>query len=152
VSPESDLKSIQARWVLGLVPPEDLPRIATDLLCQGIESKSLVELAGLARNEGGAPALFERALDELGCGAMEPTDALKRYAKAVSTSILASETSPLEGAKRIWRATLYEGSQGWHDLDPFIYAASEAESRPEDREFFERAIVEEARRWSRFEF
>jgi hypothetical protein len=152
MSPKSDLKSIQARWVLGLISGEDLSGIATDLLCQGVESESLVELAGLSRNEGGASALFERALDELGCGAMEPTDALKRYAKAVSASILASETPPLDGAKRIWRASLSVGAHGWHDLDPFAYAASEAESRPEDRELFERAIIEEARRWSSHEF
>ena len=132
--------------------PEDLPGIATDLLCQGIESRSLIELAGLSRNEGGAPVLFEQALDELGCGTMEPTEALGRYAKAVSTSILASEIPPLEGAKRIWRAKLYVGLHGWHDLDPFVYAASEADSRPEEREFFERAITEEARRWARLEF
>ena len=80
---------------------------------------------------------------------MEPTDALKRYAKAVSTSILASETPPLEGARRIWRATLCVAAHGWHDLDAFIYAVSEAERRPEDRQFFEAAIVEEARRWAR---
>jgi hypothetical protein len=152
MSQEPDLKSIQARWILGLISAGDLPNIATSLLLQGIESKALIELAALSREQAGAADLFEQALDELGCGAMEPTDALKRYAKTVSTSILASETPPLDGAKRIWRATLYVGAHGWHDLDPFVYAASEAESRPEDRELFERAIIEEARRWSSFEF
>jgi hypothetical protein len=151
VSLESDLKWIQARWILGLISPEDLPRIATDLLGQDVESRSLVELAGLSRTEGGAVALFEQALDELGCGAMEPTDALRRYAKAVCASIRASETPPLEGARRIWQATLYVGAYGWHDLDPFIYAVSEADSRPQDRKFFEAAILEEARRWARFD-
>jgi hypothetical protein len=97
MSPESDLTWIQARWILGLISPEDLPRIATELLCANIESRFLVDLAGLSRTEGGAAALFEQALDELGCGAMEPTDALKLYANAVSASILASETTPLEG-------------------------------------------------------
>jgi hypothetical protein len=152
MSTEADLKAIQARWVLGLVSGEDLPTIATTLLSQGIESKALVELAGLSRTEAGAPGLFERALDELGCIAMEPTEALKHYAKAVSASILACETSPLDGAKRIWRATLYVGAHGFHDLDPFVYAASEAESRPQDRELFERAIIDEARRWHSAEF
>jgi hypothetical protein len=72
--------------------------------------------------------------------------------KAVSDSILAGEISPLEGAKRIWNATLAVNPHGWHELDAFIYAASEADSRPEDQEFFEKAIVEEARRWSMQEF
>ncbi len=147
MSAEADLKAIQVRWVLGLVSGKDLPSIATTLLTQGIESKSLVELAGLSRTEAGAPDLFEQALHELGCIVMEPTEALKHYAKTVSASILARETSPLDGARRIWRATLYVGAHGFHDLDPFVYAASEAESRPQDRELFERAIIDEARRW-----
>jgi hypothetical protein len=92
--------------------------------------------------------MFAEALDELACGNMEPTEALELYAKAVSTSIVASEVRPLDGAKSIWRATLLVGVHGWHKLDPFIYAASEAESRPEDKEFFERAILEEARKWA----
>jgi hypothetical protein len=136
MSPESDLTWIQVRWILGLISPEDLPRIATELLCADIESRFFVELAGLSRTEGGAAALFEQALDELGCGAMEPTDALKLYAKAVFALILASKTSPLEGARRIGKRNYNVGLLGWHDRDPFICAVSEAESRPEDRQFF----------------
>lgn len=37
----------------------------------------------------------------------------------------------------------------FHELDPFIYAESEAEDRPSDREFFRTAIVNEATRWVR---
>ena len=152
MSLELDLKSIQTRWVLGLIHGSELPGLATDLLCQGIHSKYLHHHAGLSPNEGGAIALFEQALDELGCGFMEPTEALRRYAKAVSTSILASEVSPLEGANLIWQAKLHVAADGFHDVDPFVYAASEAETRPQDRDFFEQAIVEEAKRWNSAEF
>jgi hypothetical protein len=50
----------------------------------------------------------------------------------------------LEGAKRIWQATLNAELNGFHDLDGFIYAASELEERPEDKALFEKAIIEEA--------
>jgi len=36
----------------------------------------------------------------------------------------------------------------FHGADTFIYAASEYEDRPEDRDFFVSAIVKEAHRWA----
>jgi len=142
------LKSIHARWSLGLIRSNDLPNIAADALSNGFESKSLVELAALSQTETDeAPKLFECAMNELGQEVMSKADALKIFARVTSASILASELTPLEGAKRIWRATVDAGVKGFHDLDPFIYAASEMEDRPEDRPFFERAILEEAKRW-----
>ena len=151
MSSKFDLKSIQAQWILGLIPGDDLIDIAADALAQGVKSKSLVELAGLSQNETQeAQRLFQRALDEIGQAGMVKADALKHYAKIVSASILASEVAPMEGAKRIWRATLNANVEGFHDLDGFIYAASELENRPEDEELFEKAIREEAGRWSSF--
>jgi hypothetical protein len=148
-----NLKSTQAQWVLGLIPSDDLPAIAGQALADGIESKSLIELAGLGRSEmQEARNLFERSLNELGCKSMEKAEALGRYAKIVSTLILASEVAPLEGAKRIWQATRKAGLNGFHDLDGFIYAASELEERPEDKALFEKAIIEEAKSWSSFEY
>lgn len=145
---ETELRQIQARWILGLISSEELPELATGLLSRGIESSSLIELAGSASHATGMRDLFNEALDELGCRTMEATEALRVYARAVSTSILEGETPPVEGARSIWRATLLVRAHGWHELDPFIYAASEAEDRPEDRELFERAILEEAKKWA----
>ena len=146
-----DYKSVQARWVLGLIPSDDLPNIATQALSAGIESKSLAELAGLTGNETDeARKLFEQVLNELGGEGMKTADALKHYAKIVSTSILASEITPLEGAKRIWQTTLNASVPGFHDLDGFIYAASELEDRPEDKALFEKTIIDEAERWSKW--
>jgi len=143
-----ELKWLQTQWTLGLLSIGKLPEIATTLLCDGIESKALIELAGLTRKEPGAAELFEQALEELGCSPLEPIDAVRYYAKAISASIVASEITPLEGANRIWRAVLHVDLHGFHELDPFIYAASEIPDRPWDRKFFEDAIVEEARRWT----
>jgi uncharacterized protein YbjT (DUF2867 family) len=149
MSSKFDIKSTQAEWILGLIPRDDLVDIAAEALAQGIKSKHLVELAGLSQTETQeAERLFERALDEIGQPGMVKADALKQYARIVSALILASKIAPLEGAKRIWRATLKAGIEGFHDLDGFIYAASELEDRPEDKELFESAIRDEARRWS----
>jgi hypothetical protein len=143
-----DVKSIHAQWVLGLIAPDDLPDIAINAIAAGLESKSIVELAGLSKDQmGAAPGLFEKVLNDLGLRDLEKKDALKRYAKLISTSILASDITPLEGAKRIWRATIKAGVSEFHDLDGFIYAASELEDRPEDKAQFEKAIFAEAARW-----
>lgn len=144
-----DLKSVQAQWILGLIFTDDLPEIAAKALSAGIESKSLVELAGLAKSETrDAGNLFEQSLSELGCKSMEKADAVRYYAKIVSVLILASEVTPLEGAKRIWQASRRLNSMDFHDVGAFIYAASELEDRPEDKALFEKAIYEEARRWN----
>jgi hypothetical protein len=146
---ESYFEPIMARWALGLIRSDELPDIAAGALSNVFESTSLLALAGRSQGETDeARKLFERALNELGHGVMSKTDALRIYAKITSTSILASEFTPLEGANRIWRAKRDSGVTGFHDLDPFIYAASEMEDRPEDKEFFERAIIEEAKRWA----
>src|SRR5208283_1985193 len=110
----------QALWVLGLIPSDDLADIATQALTQGIESKSLLELSGLTGNEPQeARKLFAQALNELGCKDIEKADALKLYAKTISSLILALGITPLEGAKRIWQATLTARIERFHDLDGF---------------------------------
>ncbi|MDR3414384.1 MAG: hypothetical protein P4L87_26060 [Formivibrio sp.] len=145
---ELNLKSIQAQWVLGLIPADDLPDIAAKAVSAGIESKSLIELAGLNGSDTDETRkLFEQALNELGFGSMRKIDALRHYARFISAAILNSELAPLEGAKRIWQASRRSTLPDFHDLDAFIYAASELEDRPQDRVLFEKAILAEAARW-----
>jgi hypothetical protein len=67
--PDPDvLRETMARYVLRLVPSEDLKVHAQALLVAGYESASLSALAGATRNEPPADLrdLFERALRELG--------------------------------------------------------------------------------------
>lgn len=139
----------EALWVLALLPTEEIPALASDWLAQGLESQSLVELAICSPDESeDIRRRYNLVLSEFGCGGMSQTEALKRYAKYVSGSILTSELTPLVGARLVWRATLNAGLRDFHDLDAFIYAASEMEDRPQDRRFFEQAIRDEAKRWS----
>ncbi len=145
-----DLKRIEALWVLGLLSSDELPDLAAEALAQGFESKSLVELAGCLPDEtDDIRRLFNRSLREItGKRRMLKTDALRIYAKQISTAILTSEISPLDGARLVWRATLKAGVRGFHELDGFVYSASEMEDRPEDKRLFEKVIGEEAKRWS----
>jgi len=134
-------------WTLNLLKPEILPNAAAEWLVEGFDSESLVLLAGLTFAElDQARILFERALRELGRPAMSRKDAILRYTRLVSIEILRGEIAPYDGAKKIWHATIGLDSP-LHEVDTFIYAASEYEDRFEDQDFFALEIIKEARRW-----
>src|SRR5262245_34768850 len=60
---------VAARWVLGLIPSQALPQIATEALQAGLDSPSLRELAGeLHPTLDASGPLFEKLLDEVGVG------------------------------------------------------------------------------------
>jgi hypothetical protein len=143
-----NLEIAEALWVLGMLPTEDLPDLAADAIAQGIKSVALVKLAECSSQESQEiEQLFDNFLTQKG-GSMAKMHALKLCAKVVSQQILESKVTAQDGAKEIWRATLKARIDGFHELDAFIYAASEMEDRPQDRNLFEKAIMEEARRWS----
>ena len=142
-----NLEIAEALWVLGMLPTEDLPDLAADAIAQGIELEALVKLAGCSPQESQEIAqLFDDFLKQKG-GGMSKMHALQLYAKIVSQQILESKVTAQDGAKEIWRATLKARIDGFHELDAFIYAASEMEDRPQERNLFVKAIMEEARRW-----
>jgi len=143
-----DIKLAEARWVLGLTPIEELPALAENALADGIESESILRLAVCSVGEiDEITRLFKRILVEAGGGNMLKIEALKYYAKQIATQILSSEISPQQGVRLIWTATINAKEKDFHELDAFIYAASEMDDRPADKEFFEQAILEEAKRW-----
>jgi len=105
-------------------------------------------LAGLTKVDiSDAPELFAHALKDLGLPLLTRLAAARVYSIAISRQILKGEISPRDGANKIWDAVVLAVTDS-HDLDPFIYAASELESRPEDRDFFEAAILKEAALWA----
>lgn len=134
---------------LNILDEASLPALAARLVADGLESPALIELAGIPTgNESDIRRLFAGALVELGISIPDSHEALHGYAHDQSCSLLAGEISPYECAKAIWHACLASGVV-CHDLDPFIYAASEFEDRSADRDFFSCAILEEARRWAK---
>jgi len=113
-----------------------------------MDSRTLRILAGLTHDEAtDATNLFKQALEELGMSEITRSDAARICASAISRQIISGDLSPQEGANKIWDASIRVNDPGFHDLDPFIYAASELQSRPQDREFFNREIVKEAESW-----
>lgn len=135
--------------VLGLLDKNVLIGMASDAMNAGDDDEDIVQIAICADSEiDEMRRLFQQLLLKRGGGAMSKIDALKHYAKEISGSILRKTVSPVEGAKAIWRASLGAQIVDFHELDPFIYAASEIDDRPSENAFFVNAIVEEARRWA----
>lgn len=144
------LKEAEALWMLGLLRVENLPEWASSILSSGIETEEVLQLAiSLPNGDQDLGSLFENILKTNGRGDMSQVDALRLYAKQISKSILSEKISPINGANLIWDATLKAKQQGFHELDPFIYAASEMADRPADKELFENAIRAEAKIWGK---
>ncbi|WP_157537981.1 hypothetical protein [Kitasatospora azatica] len=126
---------------------EDLPTIAAEALAAGIGSPSLVDLAYVRSGDSDeARDLFLDAMDELGVSRpQDPTDAFQ-LARFIATEILAGTVSPESGAWQI----------GWRAWDPhpdhpaelaiFMGLASASEDYPDERDYYEQAIIREARR------
>jgi len=144
-----DLRTAEYHWMLNLLRPEDLPEIATEALANDVESESLLKLACSYPTDYPEDLirLFKKVLSEVGLGTMSEVDAVRSYAREISTAILDATLSPLEGARRIWHATRRAKIENFHEMDEFIYSASEMEDRPEDKDFFENAIRELAKGW-----
>ena len=143
---KTDLKYVQSLWLLGLFNNNELPQLAANLMQEGYSSDSLVKLAICAKD--GTEEIrkcFEQVLIDLNMPTLSKQKALKEYGKHVLNLIIAGEIAPYDGAKNIWKTCIKHREVGDHEFDPFIYAASEMEDRPNDREFFEAAILNEAR-------
>lgn len=142
-----DIDVLEAGWCLGLIGPEQLPDVAIDLLQAGVENNDVLILSALAPEDSVlAVSLFDKILRELGRGNLPKVEAALVYAKYISRRILSNEIDAIDGAKMIWRAYRNAADSGIYDLDPFVYAASEAEARVADREFFNGEIKKQAER------
>lgn len=144
----------QALSVLGFIPDERLSQeVGIKGLETGLDTETLRILASLAPSEAvEAHQLFENVLKEFGLPALGRADAARVYARAISKQILNAELSPYDGANRLWEASIRVNSARGNeprfcDLDTFVYAASEIESRPEDVDFFNSEIMKEASTW-----
>ncbi|HEX8172202.1 MAG TPA: hypothetical protein VF824_16830 [Thermoanaerobaculia bacterium] len=128
---------------LRLIAGTDLPNVAREALSDGYDSRSLRILA-VSDNDPDVDRLFDDALAEAGFAPLSPREAALAYARSICERILLGEIRPYDGAKAIWRVSLDVGGTLVPELDPFIYAASESEDRPEDCEFFDEEIKKQA--------
>ena len=138
---------VVAKHTLRLLSPESLVAFAIEALGDGHESPSLVNLAGLVGIEmGEAELFFNRAITELGIRRPDLKEAILLLARQKSRDIVSGRVAPCQGARDIWRLSL-EYPDGVPTLDPFIYAASECDDRPEDLELFNKIIVDSAEKF-----
>lgn len=138
---------VAAEAMLGLLGPDELSSAAVAALEGDLDSPALVALASLPKGADAieARALFDRALNELNVTAPSPRDAIICLAEQIAAEIVRGAVAPYAGAKRIWELSRRGRTERIRELDPFIYAASEWEERPEDRVRFEQDIICEAR-------
>ncbi|XSG77480.1 hypothetical protein ACP8Y2_10770 [Herpetosiphon llansteffanensis] len=160
-SKPSRINIIQARYVLGRIPNSELPKLATQLLIDGYDSLALRILAGLQAYEIDLQAntLWEQIKTDLALTPMTSRDAARIYAIDALQQVILGTIDPFIAAEELWDVSIEAKSSDktsntqnslqseFHDLDPFVYCASEAHSRPGDREFFRQAILSEARDW-----
>jgi hypothetical protein len=141
-----DLALVQARWRLGVLPPESLPEIARRALADGEEGPALRALAALrdpARSEVGS--LFEDALDETGHRAMGLEEAGTLVAGDLAAKVLAGELSPVEGARRIaW--DVWDRCRTLEHLGIFVTLMERWDGERDHCEVIEEAIRREARK------
>lgn len=119
---------------LGLLAADRVALLATLALESGADNVRIRQLAGrcLWDNSRLATVLVE-ALGDAGVRLPARDAAARHIATAVSSEIVRERVDPLNGASYLAEISRAVGSN-FHELDPFIYAASEAEDRPSDRE------------------
>jgi hypothetical protein len=140
------LEVAASKVALGLLLSEEFSDVAVLALEDGCDSPSLRILAGLTAAEADeARALFDRALAELNVCVPSKRDAVMRLARETAKELLSGAMAPHAGAKQIWELSLRIPDENLPELYSFVYAASEWEDRPEDRQVFEAGIAAAAR-------
>jgi len=95
------LEQAEALFVIGRLPGEDLPGLATGLLESGTDSPAMRELAGLSRPTlRDAGVVFERMIRELDRTLPTKEDAAWLLAKSLASSVLEGTISYREAARR----------------------------------------------------
>jgi hypothetical protein len=91
-----DLDVVEARWRIGLISANDLHGVANELLDEGVSTDSLIDLFALPVDvafwEG--PALFDRALSELGRGRMTEAEAARVLSRHIARGVLSGALEP----------------------------------------------------------
>lgn len=158
--PESDPLAFAAwQFIVRSLPPEDLPRIATETLVRGFDSEALRQLAGAGPGDvRDNRDLFAQALDELGVTLPSEEEAWWSLIRRQAERIVEGEISPVDGGMWMWSAWNTIEEEG--DLRIFVGLMSEHQEHPAGRAQIELDVVEEAkvllgrkrpRRWLRLQ-
>jgi hypothetical protein len=138
-----------ALWALDLLRSGQVIELAVLALERSIDSRAIRHLAGLLDDSGeDLKPEFSDALRELKIGIPTRTEAARTLARFLSCELIQDRADAFETARMIGLISVAVEEDEFHDLDAFIYAESEAESRPADRGFFRELILREARKWA----
>ncbi|HUY74489.1 MAG TPA: hypothetical protein VMW11_08260 [Candidatus Dormibacteraeota bacterium] len=131
-----------AKDLLGLVGPEAMPSEAANALLEGVDSRSIRQLAGLNNAERDeVRVVFQTALRELDIESPTLREAAILVATEVAGRITDGSVSPYAGAKEIWDIARRLPLEHLPEFDTFVYGASEWEERPENRQNFADGII-----------
>jgi hypothetical protein len=134
-----------ALWALDLLRSDQIVEVA-GRAPEG-ESEAIRKIVYRIDDSGDLPQLFADALRELDVTIPSKQVAARRLAAVIASDVLDESMDPFEAA-RILAIISRAVGPGFHDLDAFVYAESEAEDRPDDIDLFRKAILDEARRWA----
>jgi hypothetical protein len=142
----TSLQTLAAKKALALADPEASVSIAWELLEHGYDSKALRQLAGLHPSAlDKSDELLAAALEELAVPLPPARDAVIWLAQEIAGLLLRGAVDEVGAARAIWDLTLRLPAVRFPELDTFIYAASEWDDRPEDRDLLSRGVIEAAR-------
>ncbi|MEV6976267.1 hypothetical protein [Kitasatospora sp. NPDC093806] len=96
------------QYVVGRVPPEDLPMEAAQLLAIGLDSPALRDVAGRTRREDTAEieGLFRQAVGELGTAIPDEESAERCLLHYLAGQLVAGTKTPGEVAAMVWQKDL----------------------------------------------
>jgi hypothetical protein len=138
----ANLRLVAAQYMLDAVGTDAIASAATKALMEGIDSPSLRRLAGMTGADSDeVRTVFGAALHELQIESPTLRDAAMLVASEIALRITQRTISPYDGAKEIWHIWSGLPKENLRELDPFVYAASEWEERPKDRDKFAAGIV-----------
>lgn len=130
----ADINFIQAKIVLGIQDPIELPIIAAELLGLGIKSESLIKLSELNKptiEEVGE--LFNDFLKQINLQPIEVEKAAMIVAENIAQQIIDGEIAPYDGAKKICIDAYMNANQP-DELEAFVGLANEFEDLSDDAE------------------
>ena len=140
-----EYRLVQARWLLGLYPAEDLPEFAGQAMVEGHDGQAILELASFHQptTYDIPPGLFDKALAEMGFSPLSKVEAALLVAEGIAGRMLSGEIQPDEGADRIWRLNRL-ADYAVREFGPFRYGLDKVEDYPADREILLSELLDEA--------
>ncbi|MEV7856488.1 hypothetical protein [Streptomyces sp. NPDC088183] len=101
------------QYVVGLLPPEELPMEAAKLLAVGLDSPALRDLAGCSRREDTVEieGLFRQAVGELGTAIPDEETAERCLLHHLAGQLAAGTKTPGEVAARVWQGATLTAAQ-----------------------------------------